>query len=301
MSDETTDNGPEGEVPAGPPLRAVFMVWPGQVHGQTWMFLWLGVTYLLGSLLPWHGPNDVEYVLEKPFEIEAAGSDADGAPIPAKTTNVLSAVHYEMARDNAANHDAADPGAIAAVRDPTKPFGQTIILLCAIAMVVVGATNIWNRRLSMTATLCTWFIALAVLYFTTGSQYAVAEGGGYFREPNIIKGFTQIGDTMGAVFGNFTTVIDGRTNDSMRDVFSCFGMGFYMTMLAQLFLIVFIVFSIVSGMMTAKPGDPAASSGGSAARRARPGSSGAGFGDGAGTGRSLPKPPALPDDAKGDD
>ena len=269
MSDETTNNGPEGDAPAPPPLRAVFMVWPGQVHGQTWMFLWLGVAYLIGSLLPWYGENSAEYVLEKPYQIQGPGENT-----PAKMTNVLSRVHYEMARDNHLNHNEADPGPIVDVRAPAKPFGQTIILLCAIAMVISGVMNIWNRRLTMTPTLCTWFIALAVLYFTTGSSYAVGETG-YFREPNVVKGFTQMGDTLGAVFGNFALVIEGKTNAEMREVFSRFGMGYYMTMLSELFLLLFIALSIVGGMAKGKKDDgaPAASSG--PASRRRPSSFGA--------------------------
>lgn len=274
MSDETTNNGPEGEAPAPPPLRAVFMVWPGQVHGQTWMFLWLGVTYLLGSLLPWHGANDVQYVLAKPYQIQAEGENS-----PARYTSQMSAVHYKMAQDQVAAgvNGVQDPGPVMAVRDPAKPFGQTLILLCAIAMVVSAVLNIWNRRLTMTPTLCTWFIALAVLYFTTGSDYVHAdtEGGhvpvGWAIQNGSVKGFSQMGDTLGAVFGNFATVIDGKANEEMMAVFNRFGMGYYLTMLAELFLIVFIAFSIVSGMMASKKGGAPAPSGGPAARRSRPG------------------------------
>lgn len=272
MSDETTSNAPAGEAPAPPPLRATFLVWPGKVHGQTWMFLWLGVAYLIGALLPWHGANDVEYVLQTPVETQSK-SLTD----PSRHSAVMTSADYRRAVERHFNFDDPAPPAIASVREPGMAFGTFLILLCSIAMVVAGILNIWNRKLSLTPTLMTWFIALAVLYFCKGSAFVECSKDGYTPGYEV-HGFSQMGDTLGAIFGNFGSVLEGKVTADMREVFDRFGMGFYVTMLAELFLVLFIAFSIVTGAMGKKndAGGSAGKPAGAAARRPRPGG-GAGF------------------------
>jgi hypothetical protein len=249
----------EVDAPAAPPLRAVFLVWPGAKHGQTWMFLWLGVAYLIGALLPWHGPNDVEYVLEQPYPVTSDDPRTS-----------LTRVHYEqlaLAHDlNPTDYPALPP--VATIREPGLGFGTFLILLGAISMVVAGICSIWNRRLSLTPTLCTWFLALAVLYFSKG--HWSGEAGERLSAPDQVGGFAQMGATLGAVFGNFEKVIQGEVTKEMARVFDRFGLGFYVTMLAQICLIVFILYSIFLGGTSKKDVPPPSS----AVRRARPPSPG---------------------------
>jgi len=268
MSDETTSNTPAA--PAPPPLRASFLVWPGKVHGQTWMFLWLGVAYLIGALLPWHGANDVEYVLETPIQTQAPSLTE-----PARHAAVITAANYKRAVELHYNFDKDVPPTIAGVQDPGMGLGKILILLCSIAMVIAGVVNVWNRKLGLTPTLMTWFIALAVLYFSKGSGFVACSKEAY--TPGFeVNGFNQVGDTLGAIFGNFGMVLEGKVSAEMQQVFDRFGMGFYVTMLAELFLVGFIVFSIASGSKKSDAGATPSKSGG-AARRPRPGTGGGGF------------------------
>ncbi|NRA97428.1 MAG: hypothetical protein HRU14_14600, partial [Planctomycetes bacterium] len=246
MSDETTSNAPGGEAPAPPPLRATFLVWPGKVHGQTWMFLWLGVAYLIGALLPWHGANDVEYVLATPIQTQSKSIKR-----PELRSAVIKVADYKRKVELQYNGSGTPPPAIVAVREPGKSFGTVLILLCAIAMVVAGVVNVWNRKLVLTPTLMTWFVALAVLYFSKGTGFVEISLAGATRHFEV-SGFSQIGDTLGAIFGNFATVIEGKATPEMHAVFDRFGMGFYLTMLAEVFLIAFILFTLVSGAVGKK-------------------------------------------------
>ena len=120
-----------------------------------------------------------------------------------------------------------------------------------------------------------WFIALAVLYFSKGSGFVACSKEAY--TPGFeVNGFNQVGDTLGAIFGNFGMVLEGKVSAEMQQVFDRFGMGFYVTMLAELFLVGFIVFSIASGSKKSDAGATPSKSGG-AARRPRPGTGGGGF------------------------
>ena len=277
MSEETNGNP---DAPARPPLRAVFMVWPGQSHGQTWMFLWLGVAYLIGGLLPWHGANDVELMLAQPYEVTAETQDGDGKTVPAVMSTSLSAVHYRMAVEN--NKESPSrfpnpPSAVIGVREPGMGFGAFLVLLSAVTMCVAGVVSVWNRRLALTPVLCTWFVGLAVLYFSSGYRYSPqASGGERFTDPETISnGFAAMGAVFGAVFGNFGDLVQGNITAEVKNTFDAFGMGFYVTMCAQIFLVGFIVFSIVSGAASSKKDAPAAGAGGgSSSRRPRPGGGG---------------------------
>jgi len=273
MPEETNATNPEAPPPAPPPLRAAFLVWPGKSHGQTWMFLWLGVAFLIGSLLPWHGANDVEYVLSTPYRL-AEAVERDGVVIPEQTTRTLSAVHYRMAIENSKVNPNLypRPGNIIAVRDPGMSFGAVLLLLASIAMVVVGVTNVWSRRLAMTPTLVTWFLAMAVIYASSGGSYDR-----HYAEPEMVSGFKQIGSTFQVIFGNIGDVFSGKDNVEVAETLNRFGLGYYVTMGAELFLVVFIGFSIVTGLMAAGKDDARGGGGGGGSGPARRSRTGGGF------------------------
>ncbi len=266
MSDVTSSATPEGEAPAPPPLRATFLVWPGRVHGQTWMLLWVAVAFLIGSFLPWHGPNDVEYVLASPFVTQQATSEH-----PAQSTNVLTAVQYRIAARNSMRIDAeaqgyGHPGAIIDVREPGMGLSAVIVAIFAIAAVTLSLIGIWNRRVAVMPVMGAWLVALVMLYFSKGSD---DPGPGYLG-PESVKGFAQMGAVMGAVFGNFGSVWQGNVTPEMMRVFDRFGNGFYVVMLAELFMTAFLVISMVMGAMSGKPDDAAKPASGPAARRSKP-------------------------------
>lgn len=222
------DDNRESEAPSAPPLRAAFLVWPGKVHSQTWQIFWVGILYLLGALLPWTGVNGTRYLLT-----------SENAP------RWVAAVQYnnELGVHNL-NSNYPHPGQVIAVSEPGMGFGQVLLLLCAIAMVVTGAISIWNRRLALTPTLCTWFVALATLYFYKGWPTPTALMQDLKGTSN---GFSQFGNAVGAIFGEFGSFLQGSITPSMQRVFDGAGLGFYVTMVAQIALTLIVVLSLVMG------------------------------------------------------
>jgi len=232
------DDNRESEAPSAPPLRAAFLVWPGHVHSQTWQIFWVGILYLLGALLPWTGANGTRYLV--------GGMNG---------VRWVSSVHYsnELAIHNL-DSNYAHPGGILSVSDPGMGFGQVLLLLCAIAMVVTGAISIWNRRLALTPTLCTWFVALATLYFYKGWPTPAAPVQPLSGTSN---GFTHFGNTVGAIFGEFGKFVGGTITPNMERVFDGAGVGFYVTMVAQIGLTLIVVLSLVMGGKSKGPPAPA--------------------------------------------
>jgi hypothetical protein len=204
-------------------------VWPGKVHSQTWQIFWIGVLYLIGALLPWGGSNSTQFLV----------SSETGA-------RTISAVVYqnEVAAHAMNSSRYAHPGEVVSSTPPSMGFGQVLLLLCSLAMVTMGAISIWNRRLAMTPTLATWFVALAALYFYKGwpTPDRVLD-----EVKPIGNGFGQFGNTLGAIFSNFGKFIRGESVTEVNAMFNGAGLGFYVTMVAQIMLTLIIILSLVTG------------------------------------------------------
>ena len=223
--------GAAPDAPERPPLRAVFLVWPGRVHSQNWLFLWFGVMYLVASLLPWKGPMDAEYLL-------ADGSRMTAASWHLKVENRV----YDPARPM--------PAAVVEVDEPGFNLGRVLILLCSLGMIVTGLSNIWNRKLTLWPTLLTWLEAFVILYFSFG--WIV---NGQVEALTSVNGLRQLGDTAGAIFGNFGEIFGGTISAEVNAVPDRFGIGFYLCLLTEILVIVFILGSIVMGVVTSKGED----------------------------------------------
>lgn len=228
---QVRDENREGDAPERPPLRAAFLVWPGKVHSQTWMLFWVGVLYLIGALLPWAGQNARELLVQ---------SDAG--------VSTMRVVQYQnqLKSHGIAPASVPHPGSVVAVYDAGMSFIQVLLLVCSLSMVVMGAISIWNRRLALTPTLCTWFLALAALYFFKGWPTPPYPVKPEQFEP-VSNGFSHFGSTIGAIFGDFGNFFSGRAGLEIQAAFDGAGLGFYVTMLAQIGLTLIIVLSFFSG------------------------------------------------------
>lgn len=235
MVDEklATPADPGTENPAGgpPPLRAAFLVWPGKVHAQNWMFLWFGVAYLIGALLPWSGRLEADYLL-KDGTIEQAAN------------------YHRLVGNRVADPSRPAPEQVIHVYPEGVGIAQVLMLLLAIGLVITGISNIWNRKLTLWPTLLAWLVAFVLLYFSVALKV----------DPNLIDvvrhmGMRHIGETFGALFSNLGGLFNGKSTPEMDAILGRVGVGWYVTMITEIFVILFIVGSVVMGIVTAKGKD----------------------------------------------
>ena len=227
MSDDLNPQG-DGAPSIPPPATPSFLVWPGKAHSQTWMLLWFGIMFIIGALLPWGGATDATYTLAT----------------PAGDIQQMTGANYEWAKRSHSINDVShpDPGAVIAVEQPGMTFAQVLMLVCAIAMVVTLCVSIWNRRLILTPTLVTWFIGLACLYFWKVELGPVenAQGEQY-------QGFGYFFSSLGALFSDFGGLLGGEVPSEATRMFRGAGLGFFVTMLAELGVTLMIVLSFFGG------------------------------------------------------
>lgn len=227
-----TDSNPtEGGAQTTAPLTPSFIVWPGKAHGQTWMLLWISVAYFVGAILPWEGAGQVTVVLDAPAQF------AKEAP-----TTVMSMAQYEFVSESANRRGETAPNIVQIMDDRGMSLGRFLILLGGIAMIISSLCNIWTRRLNVTPTLLTWFEGLVILYFFTSTK-VVTEGGLAFET---VGGFAGIGTMFSAGLGSIGEIFGGGGDVSAATLkeLSTFGLGFYVTALAQIGTILLILAGI---------------------------------------------------------
>ncbi len=213
---------------APPPLRAAFLVWPGKSHSQTWLFLWAGVAYVIGALLPWQGHGADTYVLSNGTSLEAARYEF---LYPAGLTDASKALPP-----------------IVAVHPKRMNLGVAVLLLSAICMVVAGLRSVWNRRLIMAPVLCTWFIALILVHF-----YGCPNPDPGFQDVLRVRGWSQLTDAVGESFASFGDLFGGAVPTGLTKTVGRAGVGFYLTAFTTIFLLLFVIGSLFAGKK--KPAD----------------------------------------------
>jgi hypothetical protein len=237
----------EAEAPAGPqtaPLTPAVLVWPGKAFSQTWVLFWFGVAYFVSALLPWYGTGGDLLVLENGREVTV-------------TAYQHQASVYEV---NPTQHAA--PAAVTAFRPRSMSFGAVLVLLFGAGMAISGLVNIWNRRLVLWPTTLCWVMALLALYYTK-AEYV--DPTNIYEHPQSVSLFSQLGE----IASNATAIMSPGSAEfaKLAEITGRFGIGYYVCVLVQLGLIIFILGSIVSGLFAAKKQPAPKPAGGSAARR----------------------------------
>ena len=243
---------PEAEAPQGPqgpqtaPLTPSVLVWPGKAFSQTWVLFWFGVAYFVSALLPWYGTGGDIFILENGRE-----------------TTVTKYQHeVSVYQVNPSQHSA--PATVTAFRQRPMSFGAVLVLLFGAGMAISGLVNIWNRRLVLWPTTLCWVMALLALYYTK-TEYV--DPANVFERPEIASLFNQLG----AIAANATAIMSPGSAEfaKLSDITGRFGIGYYVCVLVQIGLIIFILGSIISGLFAAKK-QPASKPAGVASAR-RPG------------------------------
>jgi hypothetical protein len=212
---ETAQAAPSAPAAGPPPLRAAMLVWPGTAHAQTWLFLWAGVAFVIGALLPWHGADSDTYVLQDGTRVEAARHRAGGG---------------------------SGQVAVAAVTPKRMNIGAFLVLITGITMTIAGARSIWTRRLLMSPILTAWFTALMVVHFYRCPR---VEAGNL--DPVPVSGWAQLGESVQSILGSFGDIFSGVVPVEVSETVGRAGLGFYVTMLTTIFLFAFVLVSMFTG------------------------------------------------------
>lgn len=240
--------------PAPAPLTPTVLVWPGRTFAQTWIFMWVGVAFVIGALLPWHGPDERVLTFDR-----GAGSSPRFESLTRKQLE-----HRAVLREAGADVEAAllDP---VEVKEPEGVWpGALVVLFMGLGLALTGLTNIWMRKLTFWPVVMAVFVVLTVLYFTTTE---VLTGSTRLEEVNAFSNGVAV---MGSVIDWIGADPRAEAAAELEAVSSRFGLGLYLSLVAWVAMVAVILGSMVLAALTARKDQQPASA--SPARRGRSGS-----------------------------
>jgi hypothetical protein len=241
VKEESAPKGPEA--PATGPLTPVFLVWPGRNFSQTWVLFWLGIAYVISALLPWHGDGATRCIL------------ADG-----RDTTLAVHRHETMLHE----HNEAvypQPADIVSTEAPGMGFGALVVLIFGLGMALSGTVNIWNRRLVLWPTTLCWVMAFLALYFTRAA--IPAKGLENAQHVGLFDQLGELASRLGDLFKDRSSV----EYVELSGIAGRFGLGYYLGAMVEAALVVFIIGSLIVGIMHAKKAPPPARPATGGARR----------------------------------